>query len=136
MKQIILLITSSLFVLAGCEKAATEENSIVQSWLWVKSTGGISGTTKYPGDDIRRILTFKNDNTFTYTENDAIFKNGIYSTGTVTDITTNQQEPAVTFNPDSGSPLNHPQIIFFEDGNLRLKENCVDCYTHYFVPVK
>lgn len=137
MKRIILFCLAGMFImLTACQKSATEEPTIIGRWLWQKSVGGLSGDANYPPEGVRRILEFKSDNTFSYTESGNIFQNGIFSISSVTSFFGNQQEPAVTFNPDNGSPLNHPQIISFENGDLRLKENCADCFTHYFIPVE
>lgn len=137
MKCIINFCLAGVFLMfTACQKSVTEEPTIFGRWLWVKSAGGVSGTTNYLPEGIKRILEFSSDYTFSYTENGVVFKKGIFSLGNVTDIFSNQHEPAVTFNPGSGSPLNHPQIISFENSNLRLKENCNDCYIHFFVPIE
>lgn len=124
----------------GCNKQKTEEtrgdNPLIGKWIWIKSVGGVAGNVIMPMEGEKRTLEFHGNFTCTITQ---IGPNPVrytdqYLLFSINDITTNQEAPAVALYDETKRPL-IPQIIEKNNDTLVLKDNCVDCYRHYYKAV-
>jgi len=139
MKKVFMVTAAILVGIISCTKSTIDSsNSFSGKWLWIKSAGGITGNNViFPQVGESSFLEFFQDSTYTLTKTGTAptsYTNR-YSIISVMDISTNEQKPAVILYDETLRPQ-LPLIIEGGDNQLKLKENCADCYTHYYSAVK
>ena len=134
MKKQILMFFVAAGIMAGCQKEAVSENPLIGKWNWIKSVGGITGNHEIlPQEGGKRTIEFFENFTYRFTQTgpNPVTFSSTYSITMLTDIQTNEQKKALILYDETMRPQ-IPMIFTIEDDELKLKENCADCYTNYY----
>jgi hypothetical protein len=123
----------SLFLLNySCDKDDLDINDLNGKWVWLSSSGGISGETYTPESTGKiKIIEFTADSIFRSYQNDTLVvetkyhlikSKSIYDQDTTYIITYDKQEINQSFS--------------FDRQNLMLKDECFDCFESFYKKAK
>ena len=122
-------ILSVLFFL-GCKKSESSEYSqLYHLWEWIQSSGGIAGVVRTPASEgYTQSMDFEENGSYTIYRNNLVFSSGTYTITRAVSMLDNVEYDMIAF--DDGSP---PQAITqLSDNELTLREDCIDCFTHFY----
>jgi hypothetical protein len=105
--------------------------TVLGSWRWIKSIGGFAGWELRPPPSIR--ITYSKDGIFSYYRNDTLDATTTY---------TIVRKPTI-MNPVSGDIIHYgdslrfvPQAFLIVNDTLYLFDQCIDCYSHWYVRIR
>lgn len=86
-----------LLLFGGCNKESIPP-SLIGTWLWKGSSGGIAGVTYRPKPSERIILNLSGDGKFTIFQNDTLAHSGTYLINKTKSIYSGKEELAIKTN--------------------------------------
>ena len=115
-----------VFLLASCSKkdcgCTTPQMDMTDTWNWVKSTGGIAGTTTTPastGNNI--VLRINDDLTYSYTINGTVTSSGTYIRESKNCIHDGRTKMLIDFSNDQDLLVEQ-----YDNGELSLSDEAAD----------
>ena len=119
-----------IIILTSCTESDEDSvESIVGSWTWIQSTGGIAGWTLTPDSTGEsRRLVFEANSEVTFYTNEDVSLSSTYSLGVEATIFSQDQVPVVIVENDFTYTYSFPNAE-----QLELKENVVDRFIHIYV---
>jgi hypothetical protein len=127
-----LLPSFALGAFAGCGNSLADDArlSLIGTWEWVESSGGIAGEARRPtGDEPPFTVEFRADGSALFRTGDTINQTRRYQVGTEESIYHGREMPALYLEDDAV-----PRIIqITEDGGgLTLSENVFDGFSQTY----
>ncbi len=108
------------------------DTAIVGNWNWVKSSGGIQGTTLTPTSTKYSLsYVFTKSNTYQQTKNGALLQEGGYKLQHIFESPSGKLTQKITF-----LNLNETFVYTLKNDTLRIDEGCCDRFLHIYTKVK
>ena len=129
MKSLLIAFITSFTLFSCRSEDELDTKTLVGNWDWVATSGGISGQTETPDSTGKNIiLTFTEDDRYSFTTNGTVTEEGTFSLyKDVSDLSHYE----VTFLHFSNSS-NDMVINKNEDGELVFSDDTVDGYTYTY----
>ncbi len=115
-------------LLLACESSQVNP-SIVGSWKWVESQGGIAGLTIKASESDQREMIFDSKGNFTLIQNGKTTVSAKYELKNAKSITSTELKPMITFPNEDAMNLSYE----ITGDNLYLFEEVYDGFGHTYV---
>ena len=109
-------------------KYSSDEERIIGTWNWIKTTGGIAGIEDTPQSTGQtRTIVFDNEQIVKFYVNDSLTKEGVYRLGLAETIFHKDPEPVLFIDDSLWYAYSFPN-----DNKLILQENIYDGFVHEY----
>ena len=115
-------------ILLGCESNEVKP-SLVGSWKWVESQGGIAGLTIKASESDQREMIFDSKGNFTMIQNGKTITQAKYELKNAKSITSTELKPMIIFPNEDAMNLSYE----ITGNNLYLFEEVYDGFGHTYV---
>ncbi|WP_255037110.1 hypothetical protein [Lacihabitans soyangensis] len=115
-------------ILLSCESNEVKP-SVVGSWKWVESQGGIAGLTIKASESDQREMIFDSKGNFTMIQNGKTITQAKYELKNAKSITSTELKPMITFPNEDAMNLSYE----IKGNNLYLFEEVYDGFSHTYV---
>ena len=115
-------------ILLSCESNEVKP-SVVGSWKWVESQGGIAGLTIKASESDQREMIFDSKGNFTMIQNEKTITQAKYVLKNAKSITSTELKPMITFPNEDAMNLSYE----ITGNNLYLFEEVYDGFSHTYV---
>ncbi|HLO45434.1 MAG TPA: hypothetical protein VK175_13945 [Leadbetterella sp.] len=115
-------------ILLSCESNEVKP-SVVGSWKWVESQGGIAGLTIKASESDQREMIFDAKGNFTMIQNGKTITQAKYELKNAKSITSTELKPMITFPNEDAMNLSYE----ITGNNLYLFEEVYDGFSHTYV---
>ncbi|MGR3810590.1 hypothetical protein [Jiulongibacter sp. NS-SX5] len=130
MKKMLLLLAAAAALVSCQTTDPAPSNPLLGKWQWVKSTGGIAGTTILADSSNASVIQFGNDSSFVFSRTGFDTITSTYSISNGTSITSTDLEPLITV-----ANASFKWSFAVTESELVLFDQVYDGYTHNYVRV-
>jgi hypothetical protein len=120
-----------IFLMMGCEAEKTEP-TVVGTWNWVVTQGGIAGLTIKPSENNQKKMIFDSKGNFSLIENGKTTVSAKYELINGKSITSTELKPLITFPNDDAMKMSY----LIKGDSLFLFEEVYDGFGHTYVRAK
>lgn len=126
------IILSLFLLIYSCDNDETDIKDLNGKWVWLSSSGGISGETYTPESTGKiKIIEFTSDSVFRSYQNDTLVAETKYHLVKSKSIYNQDTTYIITYDNQSMN-----QSFSFERQNLLLKDECFDCFESFYKKAK